>query len=275
MITARDPRVIVFGNEKGGTGKSTLAMHLVVALLNRGLKVATLDLDARQGTLSRYVANRQHYAGRGLGMPLMPAHAALERESGGDAEAQIARAIASMSGRDVVIIDTPGHDSDLAQAGHTFADILVTPLNDSLIDLDVLAQVDPVKQAISRPSHFAERVWKAKQARAKRDGGSVDWVVVRNRLGQLAARNKLLMGRLLAELSKRIGFRLAEGISERVVYRELFLDGLTVEDLAALSGQNALAMSHVAARQEIRNLMRTLGLPERLETGAATAARVI
>ena len=39
---------IVFGNAKGGTGKSTLAMHVAVALLNAGLSVATVDLDATE-----------------------------------------------------------------------------------------------------------------------------------------------------------------------------------------------------------------------------------
>jgi chromosome partitioning protein len=267
------PRIVVFGNEKGGTGKSTLAMHLAVALLNKGLKVATIDLDARQGTLSRYVNNRRLFAER-TGSPLpLPEHIALAPVPGQVDEVELARTLDAMGSNQVIVVDTPGHDSALSQAGHTFADILVTPVNDSLIDLDVLAHVDPAKQTISRPSHYAERVWKAKQGRAARDDGTMDWVVVRNRLGQLNARNKRLMGDLLAQLAKRIGFRLAEGIFERVVYRELFLDGLTVEDLATLSDQGAVAMSHVAARQEMRNLMHALGLPAPFETPMVSAAR--
>jgi chromosome partitioning protein len=267
------PRIVVFGNEKGGTGKSTLAMHLTVSLLNRGLKVATIDLDARQGTLSRYVNNRRLFAERHTSALPMPTHIAIAMTPGQSDELEVTRALDTLRGNAVIVIDTPGHDSSLSQAGHTFADVLVTPVNDSLIDLDVLAHVDPAKQTISRPSHYAERVWKAKQTRAARDGGTMDWVVVRNRLGQLAARNKRLMGDLLAQLAKRIGFRLAEGIFERVVYRELFLDGLTVEDLATLSDQRAVAMSHVAARQEMRNLMHALGLPEQLEAPMVSTAR--
>ncbi len=260
------PRVIVFGNEKGGTGKSTLAMHLAVALLNRGMKVATIDLDARQGTLSRYIANRRLFAER-TGNPVpMPEHLALDTSPHQIVEQDLATALSHTARCDAVVIDTPGYDSALSQAGHGYADVLVTPINDSLIDLDVIAHVDPHKQNINRPSHYAERVWKAKQARAKRDRGSMDWVVVRNRLGQLDARNKKLMARLVAELAKRIGFRVAEGIHERVIYRELFLDGLTAEDLATLSDRREAAMSHVAARQEIRNLIRALGLAETLET---------
>ena len=256
------PRVIVFGNEKGGTGKSTLAMHLTVALLNRGVRVATFDLDARQGTFSRYIANRRQFAER-TGNPVpMPEHLALAPAPHQVLETALDDALAHVAHCQAVVIDTPGHDSTLSQVGHTYADVLVTPINDSLIDLDVLALVDPIKQAIQRPSHYSERVWKAKQARAKRDGGSMDWVVVRNRLGQLDARNKKLMAKLVADLAKRIGFRVAEGIHERVIYRELFLDGLTAEDLATLVNSRDVAMSHVAARQEIRNLMTALGLTD-------------
>ena len=255
------PRIIVFGNEKGGTGKSTLAMHLTVALLRRGLKVGTLDLDARQGTLSRYIANRARTAERHQvkGLSAIPMPAALALMPTVD-PAEIGQALEQLRGNDVVVIDTPGHDNTLSQAGHAYADILVTPINDSLVDFDVLAIVDPEHIKVARPSHYAERVWKAKQLRAKRDGGSMDWVVVRNRLGQLDARNKRQVGKLLGELSKRIGFRLAEGVSERVIYRELFLEGLTAEDLAVLTETRAAAMSHVAARQEMRLLLETLGL---------------
>jgi len=256
------PRIIVFGNEKGGTGKSTLAMHLTVALLNRGVRVATFDLDARQGTFSRYISNRRQFAER-TGNPVpMPEHLALAPAPHQILETALDDALRHVAQFQAVVIDTPGHDSVLSQIGHTYADVLVTPINDSLIDLDVLALVDPIKQAIQRPSHYSERVWKAKQARAKRDGGSMDWVVVRNRLGQLDARNKKLMAKLVADLAKRIGFRVADGIHERVIYRELFLDGLTAEDLATLVNARDVAMSHVAARQEIRNLITALGLSD-------------
>ena len=256
-------QTIVFGNAKGGTGKSTLAMHLTVALLNRGLKVATVDLDARQGTLSRYVTNRRRYAERTKTALAHPQHAAvLPTDVMGAGEAELVKALDHARDCDVIILDTPGADTELALTGHSYADVIVTPLNDSLIDLDVIADVDPVKRAIARPSHYAERVWKAKQMRARRDGGKIDWVVLRNRLGHLDARNKRLVAKLLDELAKRIGFRVAEGIAERVIFRELFLDGLTVDDIAVLSASERLAVSHVAARQELRALLSTLDLAD-------------
>ena len=264
------PRVIVFGNTKGGTGKSTLAMHLAVVLLNRGLTVATVDLDGKQGTLTRYVGNRTSYVSRCNVEMALPDHHTLSPSQN---ESEFIEVLGKVVANDVVVIDTPGHDSELSRFVHSHADIIITPINDSLIDLDVLAIVDPVKRLIQQPSHYAERVWKAKQERAARDGGSVDWVVVRNRMGQLDARNKRLIGRLLDDLAKRIGFRTADGIAERVIYRELFLDGLTVEDLAALQNRGNLAMSHVAARQELRSLVMTLGLQSLLETDHASVAR--
>lgn len=257
MHSPTPPRVVVFGNEKGGTGKSTLAMHLIAALLHQGRSVGALDLDARQGTLSRYVANRRRTA-LAETIPL-PALVAVMPDQDEDA---VAGALDQLAGNDVIVVDTPGHDSALSQIGHTYADILVTPINDSLVDFDVLAVVDPDRLSVARPSHYSERVWKAKQLRAKRDGGTIDWVVVRNRLGQLDARNKRQVARLTAELARRIGFRTADGIHERVIYRELFLEGLTAEDLAVLSRRRTAAMSHVAARQEMRTLVAALGLAE-------------
>lgn len=259
-------RIVVFGNEKGGTGKSTLAMHVVAGLLQQGVSVGTLDLDARQGTLSRYVANRRRTAARETVAIPLPDHLAVTPDQ--DAAA-VADALSRLAGNAVIVVDTPGHDSPLSQVGHTYADILVTPINDSLVDFDVLAAVDPEKLSVARPSHYSERVWKAKQLRAKRDGGSIDWVVVRNRLGQLDARNKRQVAKLTAELARRIGFRVADGIHERVIYRELFLEGLTAEDLAVLSHRRTAAMSHIAARQEMRSLMAALGLPEAVHKAKA------
>ena len=258
------PLVIVFGNEKGGTGKSTLAMHLAAALMVRGAKVTTVDLDAAQGTLTRYLHNRGELARRtGRHLP-MPTHAIVHAaEHQGADEAEFVKVLGAASDSDVVIVDTPGHASALSLAGHSYADIIVTPLNDSLIDLDVLARVDPASLRVKSPSHYAERIWKAKQQRARRDGGSVDWVVVRNRVGALDARNKRRMAGLLDELGKRIGCRIADGIGERVIFRELFLDGLTVEDLSADTDKGRMALSHVAARAEIRTLLAVLGLNDR------------
>jgi chromosome partitioning protein len=257
--------VLVIGNEKGGSGKSTTAMHIVVALLNDGGRVATIDLDARQGTFTRYIENRAAFARRkGVALP-MPSHAAVA--ASGDETDERTRFEAALepavTGTDFVVIDTPGSDTHLSRLAHTWADTLLTPLNDSFIDLDLLARVDPDTLKVVRPSIYAEAVWKQRQIRSMQGARPVDWIVMRNRLSSLAARNKRDMGTVIGALAKRIGFRVAAGLSERVIYRELFLNGLTLLDLKRGSGGvgPSLTMSHVAARQEVRDLVAALNLP--------------
>jgi chromosome partitioning protein len=264
--STREPgraHVLVIGNEKGGSGKSTTAMHIVVALLQDGGRVATIDLDARQGTLTRYVENRAAHARRkGLDLP-MSSHAAVAASSDpADEKARFEAALEpGVLGADYVVIDTPGSDTHLSRLAHIWADTLLTPLNDSFIDLDLLARVDPDTLKIVRPSIYAEAVWKQRQIRSMQGARPVDWIVMRNRLSSLAARNKRDMAAVIEALSKRIGFRVATGLSERVIYRELFLSGLTLLDLRRGSGGPALTMSHVAARQEVRDLVAALSLP--------------
>ena len=261
--------VLVIGNEKGGSGKSTAALHIAVALMEGGAKVATLDLDARQGTLSRYIENRAAYGKRKDIALAMPVHGAVSLSALSDRVAAEAEETArfeaalepALAAADFVIVDTPGSDIHLSRLAHTWADTLLTPLNDSFIDLDLLARVDPDTLKIVRPSIYAEAVWKQRQLRAIQGGQPVDWVVMRNRLSSLAARNKRDMAAVLEALAKRVGFRIAAGLSERVIYKELFLSGLTLLDLKRGKTGPSLTLSHVAARQEVRDLVAALTLP--------------
>ena len=254
--------VIVVGNEKGGSGKSTTAMHVMVGLMRTGKKVAAMDLDTRQGTLTRYLENRRRYAEeKGVTMPQPTQHVP------GDADrARLEDAVSTLAeDHDVLLIDTPGSDTPLSRLGHSFADTLITPMNDSFIDLDVLARVDPEKMAVEKPSQYAEMVWQTRMARAGRQqnngkaGPGIDWIVMRNRLAHVDAHNKRLVGKLLEQLSERIGFRMVPGFGERVIYRELFHAGLTLMDLREAAAEQ-LSMSNVAARQEVRALIEALEL---------------
>ncbi len=254
-------RIIVVGNEKGGTGKSTISMHMIIGLLERGLRVGSMDLDARQATLTHYLQNRQNRADA-ASLP-MPEHMALPPTHDRQAdEARLLEGLTALRDRnDVVILDTPGSDHYLSRLGHSLADTLVTPLNDSLVDLDVLARVEPGTFRILRPSQYAEMVWETKKQRAMRgEMAMVDWIVLRNRLSHLDARNKRDMEKALTELSRRIGFRQCPGLGERVIYRSLFLDGLTLLDLRRDLPGVELTMSHVAARQELRTLLDALAI---------------
>lgn len=264
--------VIVVGNEKGGTGKSTVSMHLIVSLLGMGLTVGSIDIDARQATLTRYIQNRKGRKDADTLGLAAPDHVALPPTA--DREADERRLLETVerltAACDVVVMDTPGSDHYLSRLGHSFADTLITPLNDSLIDLDVLARVDPETMKIVRPSHYAEMVWETKKSRAMRgEKAVVDWIVLRNRLAHLDARNKQNMEKLLVDLAKRIGFRVVPGLGERVIYRSMFLEGLTLLDLRHSIPGFELSMSHVAARQELRNLVEAIGLNKLAEAGAA------
>lgn len=274
--TISRPHVIVVGNEKGGSGKSTTAMHLTVALLDRGFDVGCIDLDSRQATLTRYLENRRDYMeAQGLALPMpmfqrvfrSQAASQVEREAEEIHAFGVARA--GLGPVDFLIIDTPGSDSFLSRLGHSHADTLVTPLNDSFLDLDLLARVDLQGQKILSPSIYSQMVWEQRQKRAAAGKPPIDWVVMRNRLSHIDAKSKRDMADVLDRLAKRLGFRVVAGFGERVIYRELFPKGLTLFDLRRIEGDVALTMSHVAARQEVRELLSSMALPEGFDDDAA------
>jgi chromosome partitioning protein len=250
------PHFLVFANEKGGTGKSTTAVHSAVALAAQGRKVAALDLDTRQRTLGRYLDNRRETIKRlQLDLP-MPAYATFDPARGDSLDVVIDRLA---DGVDVMVIDTPGRDDPDARAAMIRADTLVTPINDSFVDLDLIGEVDAETYRVRRPSFYAELVWNSRTQRAKARGMSVDWVVLRNRMQHIEAKNMRRVGDALGELSRRVGFRIIPGLHERVIYRELFPKGLTLLDLQHL-GQ--VGLSHIAARQELREMIAGFALPE-------------
>jgi chromosome partitioning protein len=253
------PHRIVFANEKGGTGKSTTAVHVAVALAYQGAKVAAIDLDPRQRTLHRYLENRaETQRRREISLPA-PRFAVFQ----GDTVEQLEDLTAEMGeGQDFLLFDTPGRDDPFARHVATTADTLVTPLNDSFVDFDLIGQVDAETFKVRKLSFYAELIWEARKKRAMatiRDSKrEMDWVVVRNRTGFTEARNMRRIEQALTELSKRVGFRVANGLSERVIYRELFPSGLTLLDKGHLG---ELGTSHLVARQELRQLIAGLNLP--------------
>lgn len=257
---SKEPLVIVFGNEKGGTGKSTLAMHAIIHLLYEGLQVGCIDVDGRQGTLSRYVENRQRYAAdKQSSIPIPELRRIIETKS--TDTNLIKRALEELSFCDIIVIDSPGNDTPLSRQAHSFADILFTPVNDSFVDLDVLVHVDEKDDKPHlTPSIYAEMVWDARKRKLVNQERPTEWIVVRNRLGHLFTKNKENVGQVLNELSGRIGFKLASGFGERVIFRELFLKGLTLLDLH--ESKEDLTFSHVAARQELRALMQLVPVPK-------------
>lgn len=258
-------RIIVVGNEKGGSGKSTTCMHVATALSRLGQKVGALDLDLRQRSFGRYIENRRAYlAQAGLTLPTPDYRDLPEADPSSPENAQdqrLTRAIEAMDAEmDYIVIDCPGSHTRLSQVAHTLADTLITPLNDSFVDFDLLARMDGLTGKIKGPSIYSEMVWGARQTRAQAKLQPIDWIVVRNRLGAQQMHNKKKVGAALEELSRRIGFRVLNGFSERVIFRELFPRGLTLLDLKD-TGVDQLNLSNIAARQELRDLMSGLRLP--------------
>lgn len=260
--------IIVVGNEKGGAGKSTVSMHVATALARMGHKVSALDLDLRQKTFGRYTANRARFLEKsGLNLPSPRYHElpevdpAVLRPGENVYDRRLSAAVAELEAdSDFIVIDCPGSHTRLSQVAHSLADTLVTPLNDSFIDFDLLARVDVDGRKILGPSVYSEMVWNARQLRAQAGLQPIDWIVVRNRLGAQQMINKQKMGEAIDNLARRIGFRTAPGFNERVIFRELFPRGLTLLDLKDI-GVKGLNISNVAARQELRELIKALELP--------------
>lgn len=260
--------IIVVGNEKGGAGKSTVSMHVATALARMGHTVGALDLDLRQKSFSRYVENRRSFMQKAeLNLPSPTFHELPEispedlKPGENIFDHRLSTAVAGLEQtNDFVLIDCPGSHTRLSQVAHSLADTLITPLNDSFIDFDLLAKIDTDGERIIGPSVYSEMVWNARQLRAQAGLPPIDWIVLRNRLGAQQMVNKQKMESALERLAKRIGFRVAPGFHERVIFRELFPRGLTLLDLKDI-GVKQLNISNVAARQELRDLIKALALP--------------
>lgn len=269
-VTAQSAHLVVLGNEKGGSGKSTTAMHLIVALLKAGHRVASIDTDSRQLSLTRYIENRARFARENRLELEIPAHYVARLAAGDTIRGIEAEEFANYvdiidrveAEYDYVVVDTPANDSYLMRLSHAMADTLITPVNDSLIDIDLFGQIAPDGVKPQRTGHYAELVRTARHQRHQVDGVHMDWIVVRNRLSMLASRNQRHLLTTLQKLAPFLDFRLASGISERVVFRQFFSTGLTALDRLDKKTQGVEpTMSHLAARQEVRDLVAMLGPP--------------
>jgi len=262
------PHVVVIGNHKGGCGKSTVAMHLVVSLLKEARRVASFDLDLTQQTLTRYIENRQEWSRLHDVALELPDHYTVAEPSvaaphpdATDAAAFTSALAALPDGYDFVVIDTPSGENHLSMLAHALADTLITPLNDSFVDLDVIGTMAPSSDFKPRRSRYAEMVALASERRSLVSSRPTDWVVVRNRLPRLMSRNQRQVQEMLETMAPELGFRTAHGLSDRVIYREFFPVGLTAFDpLDEARLGLRTNMAHVMARTEVRDLVQEIGL---------------
>jgi len=251
--------VIVISNEKGGTGKSTISLHLAVKLLQEGFNVATIDLDGRQGTLSKYIQNRKNFCLKNNIKLPYPQH---YKFSPTEDYSHIPEHIACIEMQinallplfDAIIIDTPGNKNYLFELGHKFADTLITPISDSLIDLNSISEIDYDSGKAGKPGCYANYIWDIKKHLASQGKNYLNWILVGNKISSLKSKNKNLVFEYLQQLAKLYGFRFCEGFKDRVIYKELFLDGLTVLDMQHEQLKLRMSISHIAAKQEIRRL---------------------
>ena len=275
LAASQSAHIIVVGNEKGGSGKSTVAMHIAVALIKSGQSVATIDLDSRQRSFTHYIGNRRKWAevvGRDLQIPehLCVGESDYPKDAAGcEAFADAVDALAQS--HSFMVIDTPGHNNDLSRLAHSLADTLITPLNDSFVDFDVFGTVDPETFGLTGTSHYSQMVEEARHQRQHLDGVVPDWIVLRNRLSTLGSRNKRFVGEALRELSEKLNFRCIEGLAERVIFREFYPRGLTaVDELNEITLGTRPTMSHVTARLEMESLLNAMllgDLERRGDTG--------
>lgn len=263
------PRIVTFGNQKGGSGKTTSAMNVMIGLMSSGYSVGSIDLDGDQGTFTHFVENRKRQRERHPYPLDMPEHRSITNsleatiaDAEEDESDRLTRALDDLKDRDYIIIDTPGNDTYLSRLGHILADTLVTPMNDSFLDLDVLVRLDADARRIVGPSSYAVQVLDRWGLRVLITGQAFDWVVIRNRLAHLGNRNGERMTRLLEQLAPRLGFRTAPGFGERVVFRELFPKGLTLLDALPDQRPGPPGASRAAARDEVWALLGALGLEE-------------
>ncbi|MGI4775473.1 MAG: division plane positioning ATPase MipZ [Janthinobacterium lividum] len=263
------PRIFVVGNEKGGAGKTTCSMHLIAGLLDRNYRVASIDTDSRQHSLTNYIKNRVQYNSNNPDNQVpIPLHYHIEESKKTDIEGrerddtkQFEHALEQVNDSvDFIVIDTPGSHSYLSSLAHSYANTIITPINDSFLDIDVMAKIEANDLSVVSPSIYSQMIWEQKITRIDRNKESIEWIVMRNRLSNLDALNKRNVAKVLSQLSKRISFKLIEGFSERVIFKELFLEGLTLLDIDKANYNKVFNISHVAARQELRNFLKNIGI---------------
>ncbi len=279
--TSDRARIIVVGNEKGGAGKSTIAIHIATALMHAGVKVAVIDLDLRQQSVAHFFRNRKAWIEANQAEVPMPFAMPMAEDAAllakAEPEAQLAAFEhafdAAVAEAEFVLIDTPGSDTALSRVAHSKADLIITPMNDSFVDFDMLGVVDPVTLELVRPSVYSEAVWEARKLKMMKERKSLDWVVLRNRLATSEARNRKRLEERIDILAKRVGFRVGPGMRDRVIYRELFPFGLTVADLSATVRPVPMSLVHVAARQELRSVLHAAGLTELIDRRVSAQMR--
>lgn len=267
-------KVIVLGNEKGGSGKTTICIHLVIALCKLGFRVATIDIDCYQQSLGNYLTRRNKTAEK-YKIPLcQPEHFTIPYNHKDDTAASRQAAEGALIGIieqrsndfDFIVIDTPGSHTHLNRLAHSYADHVITPVNDSYVDIMMLGQTEQNDPSRVIPGLYSAMFFEQRLKRASRDRQKVDWVVAINRTSATKnIRNSAQISSEIKNFSKKMGFRIGSGLGDRVIFKELYPLGLTLYDREkSLKQEKSLKISPslLAARQEMRHLLNSLQITE-------------
>jgi chromosome partitioning protein len=257
--------IILFGNEKGGSGKTTYALHTIAGLLNMGASVASIDLDERQQSLSRYIENRQQTKEQNTIPLLVPEHFQISDEASSkhakDYETILLQLLDELQKYDYIVIDAPGSNTKISRFAHRHADTVVTPLNSSFVDVDLLGKINAKDLTIATHGVYSSMYLCEKLARNKCGKKDPDWIVVHSRYPLNDSLNKRNIDFALRCIANELKFRAIKGFSDRSIFKELFLHGLTLLDAQLLTKQIKITPNVVAARQEVRDFLQALNLP--------------
>ena len=254
-------KVVVFGNEKGGSGKTTTAFHIAIILTKAGKKILAIDIDIRQKSFTRYLDNRNKTIERDK-LPLqLPYIMSISDEliKSVDKDSSELKNIIDQKRQeyDFIIVDTPGHYNALSKAVHEQADIIITPINDSFLDVDLLGQVNNQHYTDLKAGVYSNMIFECKKKRALIDKKEIEWYVIRNRISSTTTNNMQNIEEAINKLSSKYGFKVISGFGDRVIFKELFLDGLTLSD-ARTSPKVKINLSTVAARNELREIVKAI-----------------
>ncbi|HEU5047815.1 MAG TPA: ParA family partition ATPase [Rickettsiales bacterium] len=120
-----ESKVITIAQQKGGAGKTTVAIHLAVAWKQRGFRVAVIDIDP-QGSLTQWHKIREKCFGEGY------TGLTFSTVSGWRVGSEIARL---KRNHDIILIDSPPHTETEARTAIRNADFIIVPVQPSPTDL--------------------------------------------------------------------------------------------------------------------------------------------
>ncbi len=246
-------KTITIGSFKGGTGKTTLTAVLGTALANRGIKTSIIELETNTKPLARFEAARSFAD--------LPTSSVAELAlSGGnpdirDWQMMLSRQIeqAKVRGCQLTIIDTGSVWKPEVIAAHLLADLVLTTVTESPIDLyQFMPGAGPNMQA-NHP--YAELINLVRRNAEKTNKVNFDWTLCINRRSHLRTRVGDSVYQRLQSFTRATDVSLMDGLTDRVAYRNMMETGVTPLD--DISGE-PIARSALAARTEVARLVSTV-----------------